>query len=89
MCCSRNGSRGGSSRRIRAGTLLRGEGRSLAKLLATFEADPATGVLGELGLGTQVLPPAGADIQDEKILAVAHAFQSATNFHLKRPPAFV
>ena len=27
--------------------------------------------------------------QDEKILAVAHAFQSATNFHLKRPPAFV
>ena len=31
----------------------------------------------------------GPIYQDEKILAVAHAFQSATNFHLKRPPAFV
>ncbi|HZI41772.1 MAG TPA: hypothetical protein VFD67_08710, partial [Gemmatimonadaceae bacterium] len=30
----------------------------------------------------------GPIYQDEKILAVAHAFQSATNFHLKRPPAF-
>ena len=31
----------------------------------------------------------GPIYQDEKILAAAHAFQSATNFHLKRPPAFV
>src|SRR5690349_815577 len=30
----------------------------------------------------------GPIYQDEKILAVAYAFQSATNFHLKRPPAF-
>lgn len=30
----------------------------------------------------------GPIFQDEKILAVAHAFQQATNFHLKRPPAF-
>ena len=30
----------------------------------------------------------GPIYQDEKILAVAHAFQSATTFHLKRPPAF-
>ena len=30
----------------------------------------------------------GPIYQDEKILAVAHAFQQATNFHLKRPPAF-
>jgi len=30
----------------------------------------------------------GPIFQDEKILAVAHAFQQATSFHLKRPPAF-
>ena len=30
----------------------------------------------------------GPIYQDEKILAVAHAFQQATSFHLKRPPAF-
>ena len=30
----------------------------------------------------------GPIYQDEKILAVAHAFQSATDFHLKRPPQF-
>ena len=30
----------------------------------------------------------GPIFQDEKILAVAHAFQQVTNFHLKRPPAF-
>jgi Asp-tRNA(Asn)/Glu-tRNA(Gln) amidotransferase A subunit family amidase len=26
--------------------------------------------------------------QDEKALAVAHAFQQATDFHRRRPPAF-
>jgi hypothetical protein len=30
----------------------------------------------------------GPIYQDEKILAVAHAFQGASDFHLKRPPAF-
>ena len=30
----------------------------------------------------------GPIFQDEKILAVAHAFQQSTSFHLKRPPAF-
>ena len=30
----------------------------------------------------------GPIYQDEKILAVAHAFQQATDFHLKRPPGF-
>src|SRR5437867_3337510 len=30
----------------------------------------------------------GPIYQDEKILAVAHAFQQATEFHRKRPPAF-
>jgi Asp-tRNA(Asn)/Glu-tRNA(Gln) amidotransferase A subunit family amidase len=30
----------------------------------------------------------GPIFQDEKILAVAHAFQSATDFHKKHPPQF-
>lgn len=30
----------------------------------------------------------GPIYQDEKILSVAHAFQGATSFHLKRPPGF-
>ena len=30
----------------------------------------------------------GPIFQDEKILSIAHAFQGATDFHLKRPPAF-
>lgn len=37
-----------------------------------LEDDPMTGVLGELGFGTQVLPVAGADIQDEKVLGTCH-----------------
>ena len=31
----------------------------------------------------------GPIYEDEKVLAMAHAFQQATSFHLKRPPAFV
>lgn len=58
--------------RIQNGTLLRGNGRTLEDALKKFIADPATGQLGELGLGTQVLPVAGADIQDEKILGTFH-----------------
>ena len=34
--------------------------------------DPMTGVLGELGFGTQNLPVSGADIQDEKVLGTCH-----------------
>ena len=38
----------------------------------TLAEDPMTGVLGELGFGTQVLPFSGRDIQDEKILGTIH-----------------
>ena len=34
--------------------------------------DPMTGVLGELGFGTQVLPVSVSDIQDEKVLGTCH-----------------
>ncbi len=58
--------------RIKQATLLRGNVATVKDALALFQADPATGQLGELGLGTQVLPFAGADIQDEKILGTVH-----------------
>jgi len=58
--------------RIQNATLLRGNGQTLEKALRLFRDDPATGQLGELGLGTQVLPFANADIQDEKILGTIH-----------------
>ncbi|MEX2607691.1 MAG: hypothetical protein WD708_10125 [Kiritimatiellia bacterium] len=35
-------------------------------------SDPVTGEIGELGLGTQVLPFCGADIQDEKTFGTVH-----------------
>ena len=34
--------------------------------------DPATGIIGELGFGTQILPFSGKDIQDEKIFGTCH-----------------
>jgi aminopeptidase len=58
--------------RVRDGALLAGDPRTLEAALEKFRADPATGGLGELGLGTQVLPFAGADIQDEKVLGTFH-----------------
>ena len=39
---------------------------------AKLADDPMTGVLGELGFGTQVLPVSGADIQDEKVRGTCH-----------------
>ncbi len=58
--------------RIRNATRLRGNEATVRQALALFQSDPATGELGELGLGTQVLPFAGADIQDEKVLGTVH-----------------
>src|SRR4051812_29433308 len=58
--------------RIQNASLLQGDGAAVNRAQALFEADPATGSLGELGLGTQVLPVANADIQDEKILGTMH-----------------
>jgi len=58
--------------RIRNATLLQGNSKTVEAALAKYQGDPATGELGELGLGTQDLPFAGADIQDEKILGTFH-----------------
>lgn len=48
---------------------------------AVLKEDPATGLIGELGLGTQDLPPSGRDIQDEKIIGTVHV-ATGRNDHL-------
>lgn len=58
--------------RIRKATLLRGEPGVVEAHNRKLAADPVTGELGELGFGTQDLPPASRDIQDEKILGTLH-----------------
>jgi aminopeptidase len=53
-------------------TLLRGDKELVTQRNLQLKQDPATGILGELGFGTQLLPFSGKDIQDEKILATCH-----------------
>ncbi|MFV0338910.1 MAG: hypothetical protein ACK5LK_11800 [Chthoniobacterales bacterium] len=58
--------------RIKNATLLRGNQNTVDAHNAKLASDPVTGELGELGLGTQVLPVSGRDIQDEKIRGTVH-----------------
>ena len=53
-------------------TLLNGDQAVIDAHNAKLSSDPVTGVLGELGFGTQTLPVSGKDIQDEKILGTMH-----------------
>ena len=52
--------------------LLRGNEELVAERNAMLNDDPATGIIGELGFGTQLLPFSGKDIQDEKIFGTCH-----------------
>jgi hypothetical protein len=58
--------------RIIKSDIIEGDPETIAAHNAKLTADPMTGVLGELGFGTQVLPVSGADIQDEKVLGTCH-----------------
>ncbi|MDZ4290202.1 MAG: hypothetical protein U0984_19705 [Prosthecobacter sp.] len=58
--------------RIIHSELIAGEQATIDAHNAKLADDPMTGVLGELGFGTQVLPVSGADIQDEKVLGTCH-----------------
>jgi len=53
-------------------TLLDGRASTVEEHNRKLTEDPATGVIGELGFGTQRLPVSGRDIQDEKILGTLH-----------------
>ena len=61
-----------SDGQIRKSTLVEGVQTTIDEHNAMLKADPMTGVLGELGFGTQVLPVSGADIQGEKVLGTCH-----------------
>ena len=61
-----------SAGRIQNATLLRGEQSVVDAHNRKLKSDPVTGEIGELGFGTQELPPSGRDIQDEKILGTLH-----------------
>jgi aminopeptidase len=58
--------------RIVDSSLLKGDQQTIDAHRRKIQADPATGELGELGFGTQLLPVSGRDIQDEKILGTLH-----------------
>ena len=58
--------------RVRSAELLEGSEEVIRAYQKKIESDPVTGELGELGFGTQELPPSGRDIQDEKILGTVH-----------------
>jgi aminopeptidase len=52
--------------------LLSGRKETVEEHRQKLNSDPVTGELGELGLGTQLLPFSGRDIQDEKVLGTVH-----------------
>ena len=52
--------------------LLKGDQNLVDVRNVQLKDDPATGIIGELGFGTQLLPFSGKDIQDEKILGTCH-----------------
>ena len=58
--------------RIIKSELIEGQQSTIDEHNRKLQDDPMTGVLGELGFGTQVLPVSGADIQDEKVLGTCH-----------------
>jgi len=58
--------------RIVDAKLLKGNQETIDEHKRKIRSDPATGELGELGFGTQLLPVSGRDIQDEKVLGTLH-----------------
>lgn len=67
--------------RVEKITFIKGNQRLIDKMQQKLDSDPATGILGELGFGTQVLPYSGGDIQDEKIFGTFH-LATGRNDHL-------
>ncbi len=58
--------------RIVTASLIKGNPETIAAHNAKLASDPVTGEIGELGLGTQLLPFSGRDIQDEKVRGTIH-----------------
>ena len=73
-----------SKGRVTQASWLRGSAATIEAHNAKLKNDPVTGELGELGFGTQELPVAGRDIQDEKILGTLHVATGRSD-HLGGP----
>ena len=58
--------------KIISAKFLRGDEKLVNARNEQLKDDPATGIIGELGFGTQLLPFSGKDIQDEKIFGTCH-----------------
>ncbi len=58
--------------RITQADFLQGNPETVREHNRKLKSDPVVGELGELGFGTQILPPSGCDIQDEKIRGTLH-----------------
>lgn len=58
--------------KITCAKLIKGDVKLVDKRNEQLKDDPATGIIGELGFGTQLLPFSGKDIQDEKIFGTCH-----------------
>jgi aminopeptidase len=67
--------------RVNKITLIKGDKKLVDNMQHKLDSDPATGILGELGFGTQTLPYSGRDIQDEKIFGTFH-LATGRNDHL-------
>ena len=67
--------------RVQKVTLISGNQKLIDEMQNKLDTDPATGLLGELGFGTQELPYSGCDIQDEKIFGTFH-IATGRNDHL-------
>ena len=87
------GGRGGGPGGAPAGGTPTGRGGDTARVAAspsrdtTRAAAPPTPPVSTIPLPTAMYIM-GPIYQDEKVLALAHAFQQSTDFHLRRPPAF-
>ena len=58
--------------KITSAKFLSGDEKRVEMRNKQLSEDPATGIIGELGFGTQLLPFSGKDIQDEKIFGTCH-----------------
>jgi hypothetical protein len=58
--------------KITSARFLSGDEKRVEMRNKQLAEDPATGIIGELGFGTQLLPFSGKDIQDEKIFGTCH-----------------
>ncbi len=70
--------------RVQKAALLEGRQNVIDEHNRKLQSDPVTGEIGELGFGTQELPPSGRDIQDEKILGTLHVATGRSD-HLGGP----